>query len=236
MRTDRVLQRGFLTRPSRFSLDKGIKPTDSTSTYKSDANAGSLAALEVTATLKKLVFAAGLGLAATLAHAADPATLAFVDRINRTVEAINPGDRSAIRAGCASLIEQTFDLETMAKSITGEAWSRMSAKHRAAYVKGLAKRATGDCTRSGREIAGNLVELVGVRAAPDGDSNVAVRQSRGKQRTVIWRVRAAASGELKAVDMTVDGRSLATVARRDAKAILESSHGDVTELVRSIGG
>ena len=186
--------------------------------------------------LKKLVLAAGLGFVASTALAADAATLAFVDRINRTVEAINPADRSAIRAGCATLVEQTFDFETMAKSIAGEAWSRMSEKHRKAYVNGLAKRAAGDCTRSGREIAGNLVELVGVRAAPDGDSNVAVRQSRGKQRTVIWRVRPGAGGELKAVDMTVDGRSLATVARRDAKAILDNSHGDVTELVRSVGG
>jgi ABC-type transporter MlaC component len=201
-----------------------------------DANAGSLAALGVIGKVKKLVLAAGVCLAAPAAMAADAATLAFVDRINRTVESIDPGDRSAIRAGCASLVAATFDLETMAKSITGEAWSRMSAKHRAAYVDGLAKRAAGDCTRSGREIAGNLVELVGVRAAPDGDSNVAVRQSRGKQRTVIWRVRAGASGELKAVDMTVDGRSLATIARRDAKAILDNSHGDVTELVRSVGG
>jgi len=195
-----------------------------------------MAALGATETLKKLLIAAGITVAASAAYAADPATLAFVDRINRTVEAINPSDRSAIRAGCASLIQQTFDLESMAKSITGEAWSRMSAKHRAAYVKGLAKRATGDCTRSGREIAGNEVELVGVRSAPDGDSNVAVRQSKGKQRTVIWRVRPAAGGELKAVDMTVDGRSLATVARRDAKAILDSSDGDVTALVRSVGG
>jgi ABC-type transporter MlaC component len=186
--------------------------------------------------LKKLVLATAIAAATSAAYAADPATLAFVDRINQTVEAINPSDRSAIRAGCASLIERTFDLESMAKSITGEAWTRMSAKHRAAYVHGLAKRATGDCTKSGREIAGNLVELVGVRAAPDGDSNVAVRQSRGKQRTVIWRVRSGSGGELKAVDMTVDGRSLATVARRDAKAILDSSGGDVTALVRSVGG
>lgn len=189
-----------------------------------------------TETLKKLVIAASIALAGPVAHAADSATLAFVDRINQTVEAIDPADRSAIRAGCASLVQQTFDLESMAKSITGEAWSRMSAKHRAAYVDGLARRATGDCARSGREIAGNQVELVGVRAGPDGDSNVAVRQSRGKQRTVIWRVRAAAGGELRAVDMTVDGRSLATLARRDAKAILDSSNGDVTALVRSVGG
>jgi ABC-type transporter MlaC component len=186
--------------------------------------------------LKKLMLAIGIAVATSAASAADPATLAFVDRINQSVEAINPSDRSAIRAGCATLIARTFDLESMAKSITGEAWTRMSAKHRAAYIQGLAKRATGDCTKSGREIAGNLVELVGVRAAPDGDSNVAVRQSRGKQRTVIWRVRSGSGGELKAVDMTVDGRSLATLARRDAKAILDSSGGDVTALVRSVGG
>lgn len=179
----------------------------------------------------------GLMIAMPGAYALDQsATDAFVRRINATVESANPSDRASIRTACAALVQQTFDLEAMAVSITGEAWKRMNAKHRASYVKGLGKRATSDCTKSGREIAGNIMQFVGVRAGPDGDSNLAVRQSKGKQRTVIWRVRAGSGGQLKAVDMTIDGRSLATAARRDAKAILDNYDGDVTKLVSSMGG
>lgn len=191
----------------------------------------------MTRKIRYLAITAGLVLATPAAQALDQAaTAAFVQRINKTVETVNPSDRTAVRAACSTLVQQAFDFEAMAVSITGEAWTRMNGKHRASYVKGLTKRAASDCTKSGREIAGNLMELVGVRAGPDGDSNLAVRQSKGKQRTVIWRVRPGAGGALKAVDMTVDGRSLATTARRDAKRILDTYNGDVTQLVRSMGG
>ena len=43
-------------------------------------------------------------------------------------------------------------------------------------------------------------------------------------------------GGLKAVDMTVDGRSLATSARRDAKDVLKRTDGDLAALIRSVGG
>jgi ABC-type transporter MlaC component len=52
---------------------------------------------------------------------------------------------------------------------------------------------------------------------------------------VIWRVRQKSGGALKAVDMTVDGRSLAGSARRDAKAILKKTNGNVIALLRSVG-
>ena len=126
------------------------------------------------------------------AHAveADGAVAAFVDRINATVGPVKPGDRKAIRAACATLVGQAFDIDAMAPDIVAEAWERMDAGQRAAYARGLARRAAADCASHGSEIAGNAVELVGVRAGEGGDRLIAVRQSKGRGRTVIWRVRA----------------------------------------------
>ncbi len=183
-----------------------------------------------------LAVAALLSLASNPATGADNAVDAFIGRINATVAPVKAGDRAAIRAACSSLIAQAFDFDSMAPSIAGEAWSRMNAKQRAAYTGGLSRRAVSDCAAHGNEVAGNVVELVGVREGQAGDRLVAVKQSKGRGRTVIWQVRATADGTLRAVDMTVEGKSLAAGARRDAKAVLKKTGGDVTALVRSVGG
>ena len=106
----------------------------------------------------------------------------------------------------------------------------------AAYARGLARRAASDCASHGSEIAGNTVELVGVR---DGDE----RRPAGRGEAVegqgphrhLARARGS-GGALKAVDMTVDGRSLAASARRDAKDVLKKTDGNVIALIRSVGG
>jgi ABC-type transporter MlaC component len=169
------------------------------------------------------------------AVAADGAVSAFVDGINATVAPVAPGDRKAISAACATLVKQSFDIRAMAPDIAAEAWGRMDAGQRAAYTHGLARHATADCASHGGEIAGNTVEIVGVRAGEGGEQLIAVKQSKGRGRTVIWRVRQTSSGALKAVDMTVDGRSLAGSARRDARNVLKKTNGNVIALLRSVG-
>jgi ABC-type transporter MlaC component len=161
---------------------------------------------------------------------------AFVARINALVAPVKPGDRKAVRAVCDRIVAQSFDIRAMAHDIAGEAWTRMNAEQRASYVRGLGKRASSDCASHGSEVAGNTVELVGVRSGESGDRLVAVKQSKGRGRTVVWQVRAGGDGALKAVDMTVDGRSLAAAARRDAKNVLKKADGNVLALIRSVGG
>jgi ABC-type transporter MlaC component len=188
-------------------------------------------------TIRNLLSVLTLVACAIPAHAlvADGAVAAFVERINATVGPVKPGDRKAIRAACTTLVGQAFDIDAMAQAIVTEAWDRMDAGQRAAYARGLARRAADDCAAHGREIGGNAVEIVGVRDSGNGDRLVAVKQSKGRGRTVIWRVRQGLSGALRAVDMTVDGRSLAASARSDAKAILKKTNGNVIALLRSVG-
>jgi ABC-type transporter MlaC component len=161
---------------------------------------------------------------------------AFVQRINAVVAPVKAGDRQAIRAACATLVDQAFDIDAMAPAIADDAWKRMNADQRRAYKRGLARQAAADCASHGSEMAGNTVELIGVRDGESGDRLVAVRQSKGRGRTVVWRVHGGSNGALKAVDMTVDGHSLAASARRDAKNVLEKTDGNVIALIRSVGG
>lgn len=180
--------------------------------------------------------AVGLVMLGNPAPAADAAVENFVRQINAVVAAVQPGNRAAINAACVRLVAQSFDVAAMAPEITGDAWQRMNAVQRQAYTRGLAGKAASECAAHGNEMAGNTLDLIGVRNGDSGDRMVAVRQSQGSGRTVVWRVRARSGGVLKAVDMTVDGRSLAASARRDARNVLDRTDGNVMALIRSVGG
>jgi ABC-type transporter MlaC component len=188
------------------------------------------------ASVRAFAVAVGFVLLAAPARSADAAVDNFVRQINAVVASVGPGDRAAIRSACSRLVALSFDVGAMAPEITGEAWRRMNAEQRQAYQRGLAGKAVSECAAHGNEMAGNPLDLIGVRSGDSGDRMVAVRQSQGRGRMVIWRVRARTGGALKAVDMTVDGRSLAASARREAKDVLDRTGGDVAALVRSVGG
>jgi ABC-type transporter MlaC component len=185
---------------------------------------------------RAVAVAVGLVLPGGPAQAADAAVQTFVRQVNAVVASVEPGNRAAIETACGRLVAQAFDVPAMAPEIAGEAWRRMNAAERQAYQRGLAGKAATECVAHGNEMAGNTLDLVGVRKGDSGDRLVAVRQSQGRGRTVIWRVRAREGGSLKAIDMMVDGRSLAAAARRDARDVLERTGGDVTALIRSVGG
>ena len=188
------------------------------------------------ASVRAIATAFGLVALAADARSADGAVDDFVRQINAVVASVQPGDRVAIRAACGRLVAQSFDIAAMAPEVAGDAWQRMNAEQRQAYRRGLAGKAASECVSHGNEMAGNTLDLIGVRGGDSGDRIVAVRQSQGRGRTVIWRVRARSGGTLKAVDMTVDGRSLAASARREARDVLDRTGGDVAALVRSVGG
>lgn len=187
------------------------------------------------------VFTLGLTALLLLGHAgpaaAEPAVDDFVARLEATIGSVTPGDAAGARAACARLVRQVFDLEAMAPVTSAGTWAKMSAVQKEAYRDGLAGRAARDCASRRNEFAGQPLRLAGVRDGKGGDRYIAVRAVReeGSGRTLIWQVRGDAAGRLRAVDLTVNGRSLALAAQRDAKAVLQNGGGDLQALIRSLG-
>jgi ABC-type transporter MlaC component len=163
--------------------------------------------------------------------ASDPAVDDFVARVNATVGALKPGDTAGARAACTRLVEQAFDIDAMAPVTSAGAWQRMTAAQKKAYRSGLARRAARDCATRSRDFAGQTMQLVGVRTGEGGDRFIAVK---GKSRTAIWQVRGSA--RLRAVDVSVAGRSLVVAAQKDAKRVLQNSGGDLQALIDSVEG
>jgi ABC-type transporter MlaC component len=163
--------------------------------------------------------------------ASDGAVDDFVARVNATVGSLKPGDAAGARAACTRLVEQAFDIDAMAPVTSAGAWPRMNAAQKKAYRAGLARRAVRDCASRSRDFAGQTMQLVGVRTGEGGDRFIAVK---GKSRTAIWQVRGA--GRLRAVDVSVSGRSLVVAAQKDAKRVLQNSGGDLQALIDSVEG
>lgn len=165
---------------------------------------------------------------------ADAAIVAFVDRINETTGSAKPGDKAAVRAACAELVSEVFDFDTMAVSASYDSFKRMTKAQKDAYREALVKKAARDCASRGKEVAGQKVDIVGVRDGKDGEQQVAVQRADGKGRVAIWKVIPAGNG-VRAIDVVVDGHSLVANARNQARQILKNSGGDVTALIRAIG-
>ncbi|HTV68483.1 MAG TPA: ABC transporter substrate-binding protein [Rhizobiaceae bacterium] len=183
-----------------------------------------------TAALIAMVFLSALVLASG-SRAEDARAQALVDLINSTTGAAAPGDKDAIRAACGSLIVKALDLETMAPRASYDAFGAMNQSQKKAYLDALSARAARDCVSRGKEVAGEKVELAGMRDGKDGETQIGVRRADGQGKTAIWTFE---SGGTRAIDVTVDGHSLVTNARSQARQILEQSGGDVNRLIQAL--
>jgi ABC-type transporter MlaC component len=183
-----------------------------------------------TAALIAVVFLSALVLTSG-GRAEDARAQALVDLINSTTGATAPGDKDAIRAACGSLIGEALDLEAMAPRASYDAWTSMNQSQRAAYLDALAARATRDCVSRGKDVAGVQAALAGMRNGKGGETQIAVRGADGQGKTAIWTF---AAGGTRAIDVTVDGHSLVTNARSQARQILEQSGGDVNRLIQAL--
>lgn len=181
--------------------------------------------------MKSLIVTMAIALSATPLQAAsgNQAVDDFVARLNGAIGGLKVGDRAAAAAACATLVERVFDIDAVAPATAPEAWKRMSASQRAAYSAGIASKAADDCAERSREFAGQALEFVGVRQGEGGDLLVATK---GRSRTLIWRVRGSA--RLRAIDVSANGRSMVVAAQRNAQAVLQRTGGDLQALIESV--
>ncbi len=181
-------------------------------------------------TLRLILVVLTAAVASGAARASDnPAVDDFVGRINATIGSLKSGDTAGARAACRRLVEQAFDIDAMAPMTSAGAWQRMNKAQKAIYRDGVAGKAERDCASHSRDYAGQAMQLVGVRQGDGGDLFVAVK---GKRQTLIWQVRGGA--RLRAVDVSVNGRSLVIGAQRQAKAILQKSGDNLQALIDSV--
>jgi ABC-type transporter MlaC component len=168
------------------------------------------------------------------AASVDSAAEEFVAGVNRIISQYAAG--SDTEPFCASLINSSFDFETLARMTSAGTWDEMNAQQQTAYRAAFLRRAGKDCALLSSDPSGGPLTALGIRVGEEGDRLIATQSGqRGQGRIVVWRVRADGDSNMRAVDVIVDGHSMAIAARDDAKAILSRSNGSVDELITSLG-
>jgi ABC-type transporter MlaC component len=160
----------------------------------------------------------------------------FLAGVNHTISLVASNGGDGAPAFCGSIIIASFDFEAMARVTSAGAWDRMNAQQRQAYRAAFLRRAQKDCAFASAKSGGETLRLVGIRPTDGGDRLVATRVTEGWQsgRVIVWRVRPDARRRLRAVDVIVDGRSMAMVGRAEAKAALDRNDGDIDALIKSV--
>jgi phospholipid transport system substrate-binding protein len=140
------------------------------------------------------------------------------------------------RSEFRSLLNSSFDLDTIGRFALGKFWNTATPAERAEYM-GLFRKMVVD-TYSNRfsEYKGQVLEVLSSRKVGN-DYLVAsvMRQPKGGGTDVKidWRVRNKGAG-FKIVDVIVEGVSMSVTQRSDFASVIQGSGGKVSTLIDSL--
>ncbi|MCB1884584.1 MAG: ABC transporter substrate-binding protein [Geminicoccaceae bacterium] len=183
--------------------------------------------------------ALGLGLAAALAFAlpfvplsagaADADAEAFVDKIGEKVmDILRDGslDRAGKLAKLRGLLDESTDLDLVARLVMGPTWRQASPEQQAAYTKAFRQLINKTMADRLGDYGGETFGVTGSREANERDTIVSTQIKRpGGQAPIAvdWRVRNT-DGERRIIDIVAEGVSL-VVSQRDEVASIVGQKG-----------
>ncbi len=159
----------------------------------------------------------------------------FVDKLIAASNALLQPSGDA-QQKCRALLAWAYDVPAMARTVSGQAWTKANAAERSAFQAAFEQSVVAGCARFAAGERDALLTFAGTRDGGNGDQLAAVRvNAPGKnERTWIWRIRPAGNS-FRVVDAIVDGRSLVASERQEIAQILEAAEfnlGAATEYLR----
>ncbi|GEM_PF-4320341 len=170
---------------------------------------------------------------------ADPPAADFVAGWEARVRAVHAslsGDAALALGHCREFVAAMLDLDTMAHAAAAANWARMSAAQRAAYRNAFDDRIAEECVRRVGDYDGERFEIMGMRLTSDGERIViaSLGPPATSHRTIAWRLRPAAGGGLRAVDVIIEGRSQLAEARDDFARVLANNRDDIDASIAAL--
>ncbi len=165
-----------------------------------------------------------LGGAAAFATAVDSSAEAFIQRLgNQTLtildEPVPPEQRLQ---SLKQLLDQSTDLELIAKLVLGRYWREASATQREEYVRLFKELVMQTMAERFSWYTGETFEITSAKPVDDRDTMVATRILRpsGKPPILVeWRVRQSENGYLL-IDILAEGVSLVVTQRSEAAEVI----------------
>ena len=164
----------------------------------------------------------------------DAEAAAFVARVNAAIDGIKARSANDLARGCRDYVGALVDVDAIvAVAIDGVA-DALAGTSKSAYRGAVESRMERQCVADAEAGTMDKAAMVGVRRTELGDLLVATRIESGgsESHVVVWRLPASRRGD-KAVDLQIDGRSVALTFRDRAKQAYDRSGGDWEAVIRS---
>lgn len=191
-------------------------------------------ALAVTSNVASIEPAAGEAIEISLVSQAD--AQGFVQKmVDSGIEVLTHKDLGfeQKKAKFASILDRSFDLQTIGKFTLGKYWNTASAAEREEYSRLFRKMILNVYTARFSEYNGEKIEVSTARDLNEKDKIVTsyiIPASGGEKVQVDWRVRNK-GGSYKVVDVVVAGVSMGVTQRSDFASVIQSGGGNVKALL-----
>ncbi len=132
----------------------------------------------------------------------------------------------------ADLFSRGFDLPLVARIVLGRYWRVATPEQKAEYVSLFEDYVINTYANRLNSYAGQTLRITGANPISDNETmvNSMIEQPKGEPVKVDWRV-LDRGGELKIVDVLVEGVSMAISQRSEFGAVIANNGGDVEALL-----
>jgi phospholipid transport system substrate-binding protein len=172
------------------------------------------------------------------AQAADDKTAAFVQKLGDSALATLTGkdiSRSAREKRVRTMLQDSFDVPAISRFAMGAYWKTATDAQRREYLDLFEDMVVQTYTTRFEEYSGQTLKVGATIAASDRDSIVdsQIIQKDGPPVAIKWRVRSK-GGQLKIIDVVVEGVSMSVTQRSDFSAVIQRGGGDIEALLTSL--
>ncbi len=137
------------------------------------------------------------------------------------------------KAKFASLLSNSFDLETIGRFALGRHWRTASPAQRDEYQSLFKKMIIAVYSKRFGDYQGQKFEVTGSHGEEGSDITVEskiIPANGGQPITVEWRVRTK-NGQNKIIDIIVEGVSMALTQRSEFASVIQRGGGDISVLI-----
>jgi phospholipid transport system substrate-binding protein len=140
--------------------------------------------------------------------------------------------QDAKRKSFEGLLQDSFDLDTIARFSLGRYWNAASAQEKAEYTKLFRRMVVDVYSNRFSEYKGERFEVRDSRADSEKDAMVTsfIVPPDGQEIQVDWRVRYK-NGKYQIVDVIVEGVSMSVTQRSEFSSIIQRGGGQVAVLI-----
>lgn len=135
-----------------------------------------------------------------------------------------------------ALLTKNFALDSIGKFALGRYWRVASPQEKKEYQALFEKMIVDVYAKRFGDYQDQKIEITGAR--PDGAKDVIVKSKvvneKGTDISVDWRVREGSSGQMKVIDVIVEGVSMAVTQRSDFAAVIQRGGGEVSVLLAEL--